>query len=91
MEIEKLRRLCYLSTVPTHSPDSLKELHQLVREAVVDEFVANSELEGCLGLEEELGGPCNNCVNLEKCNLSLNLAEKCLPRYKNFELRMEGD
>lgn len=89
MTIDKLRRLWYLSTVPTHSKESLKELHQLAREAVVDELCANSELGGCLGLEEELGGPCNNCVNLEKCNLSLSLAEKCLPRYKNFELRME--
>lgn len=79
MTIEKLRRLWYLSTVPTHSPDSLKELHQLVREAAP--FL----------IPPALVGPCNVCVNSKACIDNGNLAASCImaePRFMNFEMRM---
>lgn len=80
MEIEKLRRLWYLSTVPTHSKESLTELHQLVREAapklVPSRFVV-----------------CDLCLNREDCiSKGTPIAALCImgePRYTNFELRME--
>lgn len=34
MDAERLKRLFYLSTVTTHSSGSVKELHDLAREAV---------------------------------------------------------
>lgn len=34
MDAERLKRLFYLSTVTTHSVSSVKELHDLTREAV---------------------------------------------------------
>ena len=79
MTIEKLRRLWYLSTVPTHSTDSLKELHQLVREAAP--FL----------IPPALVGPCNVCVNNGACIDNGNLAASCImaePRFINFEMRM---
>lgn len=82
MEIEKLRRLWYLSTVPTHSPASLTELHQLVREA------------SPWLIPSDLVGPCNVCVNQNDCIEHGELAKHCImdsPRFVNFELRMEGD
>lgn len=82
MTIEKLRRLWYLSTVPTHSKASLTELHQLVREAA-PELVSSKYV------------VCDLCRNHEDCiNKGTSIAALCIlgePRYTNFELRMEGD
>ena len=80
MTIEKLRRLWYLSTVPTHSKESLMELHQLVREAapklVPSKYVV-----------------CDLCLNREDCiSKGTPFATLCImgeSRYENFELRME--
>lgn len=80
MTIDKLRRLWYLSTVPTHSQDSLKELHQLVREAVANDIAHSSKQPVCA-----------LCVNYDAC-MQRGLPVMCLfttPKYKNFELRME--
>lgn len=80
MEIEKIRRLWHLSMVPSHSRESLKELHELVREAVA-ESIAHTFPEPV----------CSLCVNFNHC-LENQLACMCLittPKYKNFELRME--
>ena len=80
MEIEKLRKLWRLSTVPTHSPESLKELHQLVREAAP--FL----------IPPDLVGPCNVCANKDKCIDSGDIARACIfgkPRFMNFEMVME--
>ena len=67
MTIDKLRRLWYLSTVPTHSPDSLKELHQLVREAAP--FL----------IQPDMVGPCNVCANKDKCIDNGDIA-RAIPR-----------
>lgn len=83
MKIEELRRLWYLSTVPTHSPESLKELHQLVREITAEQIGNYSRIPVC-----------DLCVNHEKCMESPLLVRMCAfvkPAFKNFELRMEGD
>ena len=83
MEIEKLRRLWYLSTVPTHSPASLAEQHQLLRELTVDEIGYNSKIPLC-----------DLCVNHDKCMDNPPLIGMCAfnkPPFVNFELRMEGD
>ena len=80
MGIDQLRRLWYLSTIPTHSPDSLKELHQLVREAVANDIAYSSKQPVCA-----------LCVNYDACMQS-GLPVMCLfttPKYKKFELRME--
>lgn len=82
MEIEKLRKLWRLSTVPTHSPESLKELHQLVREAAP--FL----------IPPDWVGPCNVCVNKDKCIDNGNIARACIcgkPRFMNFEMEMGDD
>lgn len=83
MEIEKLRRLWYLSTVPTHSKESLEELHQLVREITAEQIGNYSRIPIC-----------SLCANHEKCMETLSLVRMCAffgPTFKNFELRMEGD
>lgn len=80
MEIEKVRRLWHLSMVPSHSRESLKELHELVREAVANDIAHSSKQPVC-----EL------CVNCDAC-MQRGLPVMCLftmPKYKNFELRME--
>ncbi len=82
MEIEKLRRLWYLSTVPTHSRESVTELHELVREA------------SPWLLPSGLVGPCNVCVNQNDCIEHSELAKCCImasPRFINFELRMSDN
>lgn len=84
MEIEKLRRLWYLSTVPTHSPASLTEQHQLLRELMVEEIRNYSKIPVC-----------DLCVNHAKCMDNPLLVRMCAfhkPPFVNFELRMEeGD
>ena len=77
MTTDKLRRLWYLSTVPTHSKESLMELHQLVRE-ITAEQIGNSV--------------CDLCANHEKCMGIPPMVRMCAfakPAFKNFELRME--
>ena len=59
MELEKLRRLWCLSTVPTHSPESLKELHELVREAVY----LLADCGNCIYYTEYGREHCNPCVH----------------------------
>ena len=80
MEIEKLRRLWYLSLVPTHTLDSLAELHQLVREAAPKLVPSKYAL-------------CDLCMNNEVCiSKGTPFATLCImgeSRYENFELRME--
>ena len=81
MEIEKLRMLWYLSTVPTHSKASLTELHQLVREAA-PELVSSKYV------------VCDLCRNHEDCINKGTLAAVCVmgePKFANFELRMEDN
>lgn len=83
MEIEKLRKLWRLSQIPTHSPESLKELHQLVREASVSIII-----------HENKESPCNLCANLEDCLRNIDLGRMCLwtnPKQivSNFEMGME--
>ena len=82
MTIDKLRRLWYLSTVPTHSLDSLKELHQLVREVTAEQIENYSRIPIC-----------DLCVNHAKCMDNPLLVRMCAfhkPPFVNFELRMEG-
>jgi hypothetical protein len=81
MTIDKLRRLWYLSTVSTHSKESLMELHQLVREITAEQIGNCSRIPVC-----------NLCVNHEKCMETLSLVRECAffgTTFKNFELRME--
>lgn len=81
MKIEKLRKLWRLSQIPTHSPNSLKELHQLVREAAP--FL----------IPPDLVAPCNVCVNKDKCIDHGDIARACIcgePRFMNFEMEMES-
>lgn len=44
MDQTKLDRLRYLCTVPTHSPDSLKELQELTDELIFENEAAHSDL-----------------------------------------------
>jgi hypothetical protein len=76
MTIEKMRRLWYLSTVPTHSPESLEELKELVREATI-ELVHTGE------------GICGACVRYNQENPFGCV--RCSRRYEYFQLKMEGD
>ena len=81
MTIDKLRRLWYLSTVPTHSKESLMELHQLVREITAEQIGNYSRIPVC-----------DLCVNHAKCMDNPLLVRMCAfvkPAFKNFELRMQ--
>ena len=81
MTTDKLRRLWYLSTVPTHSKESLMELHQLVREITAEQIGNYSRIPVC-----------DLCVNHAKCMDNPLLVRMCAfakPAFKNFELRME--
>lgn len=82
MEIEKLRRLWHLSTVPTHSPESMKELHGLVREAII--HLLSEE-----NFAPNLSDICLYCRN-EPCYVAGVCAFQG-ERYDQFELKMEGD
>ena len=83
MEIEKLRRLWYLSTVPTHSRESVTELHELVREAAVH------------NIPKDVISPCNVCVNKDVCIDNGDIARECICSkpvgFINFELRMSDN
>ena len=104
MEIEKLRRLWYLSTVPTHSPASLTELHELVKE-LVSETLSYENDGRCIFCKNYIFCNPSNCVDRVKiqkhwCNEYYyemcpkyhdSKCKECSKDYVNFELRMEGD
>ena len=73
MTNEKIRRLWHLAQVPTHSPDSLKDLKELVREATI-EMVHTGE------------GVCGACERYNR-NKPFGCV-RCRGDYKYFELRM---
>lgn len=102
MTIEKLRRLWYLSTVPTHSPDSIKELEALVNR-VIGGYVMSENYRAC-GCDickhqvcherrcehykeyPEHGITCQEWV--AECEYYPSLCQECEDG-SNFEMRME--
>lgn len=79
MTIEQLRRLKHLSEMPTHSPDSLRELQELVRLATIRVLLFNG-----------FPGPdylCENCVCRTICKEDAHY-DQC-ELHNRFQLRME--
>ena len=79
MTIEQLRRLKHLSEMPTHFPDSLRELRELVRMATIMVLLFN----GFPGSDYL----CENCVCRTICKEDAHY-DKC-ELHNRFQLRME--
>ena len=84
MTIKDLRRLKHLSEMPTHSPESLEELKELVSMATITALLERT-IDGA-------GYICQNCVFDEKCKDILRMSQTCYRNgYNGFELKMGDD
>lgn len=84
MMIKDLRRLKQLSEMPTHSPESLEELKELVREITVIALLERT-IDGA-------GYVCKNCVYEKKCQDVLRMSQVCYRNnYNGFELKIGDD
>ena len=79
MGIDQLRRLWHLSTVPTHTPDSLKELHELVRVVIIRAIVNDGYPHNVL---------CDYCAKQGGCDHAYATYIYCEAN-GNFEVREE--
>ena len=82
MTIEQLRRLKSLAEMPTHSPASLEELQELVKEMTIEALLERT-VDGA-------GYICQNCIYDDKCKDILRMSQVCYRNgFNGFELRME--
>ena len=82
MTIKDLRRLKQLSEIPTHSPESLEELQELVKEMTIESLLERT-IDGA-------GYICQNCIYEDKCKDILRMSQVCYRNgYNGFQLRME--
>ena len=82
MTIKDLRRLIQLSEIPTHSPESLEELQELVKEMTIESLLERT-IDGA-------GYICQNCIYEDKCKDILRMSQVCYRNgYNGFQLRME--
>ena len=82
MKIKQLRQLKRLAEIPTHSPESLEELQELVKEMTIESLLERT-IDGA-------GYICQNCIYEDKCKDILRMSQVCYRNgYNGFQLRME--
>ena len=84
MTIKDFRRLKQLSEIPTHSPESLEELQELVRKAtrVALFYMHSPDLDNNRMV-------CENCANVAYCEQRYSVDYFLCEVNKGFQLRME--
>ena len=80
MPIESYKRFWQLSLIPTHSKESLNELHEYVRRAIIREIV----------LSDSGNNLCDYCANKRNCEEGYAHYNYCEAQ-KKFQLRMENE
>lgn len=86
MPIELLRLMKHLAEMPTHSPESMEQLQELVRMATIRVLLSED-----VPYFNEYRSLCGNCANKENCKQVCAADIRHCEFERNFQLRMEEE